>query len=383
MKDMFRPNRKTTLGCALAAAVAGIFLYCGQSGKQSPFNFVRHRHLKPNSPVSFGPAVDLAAAITQKSVTADFTGNGRERMLAMVHNKTGKGLHLRFKAGQLFATGENNVVLVRPVDMDIPGGETQKRELQTAATRSTNVVRLEPYRPAIYTLANLESLLAQVGQEPEATPGAIQTAVLALTENLPVAAFAKFPEPGSDLPTKFDTKAFKVDVADILGALVLLRDIGVPDEQLALAVDPQLKIEAMIDPMAHAEAMRYYGISSSAEWEYWKHELLQGDESTRHYALYGIARYFPKVALDMLPRWARENRTTPVFRLSAIQALALTERPEALSALRQLEHELAGDNDLGDAARRSADLLEARLVKSPSSKKVVIAFRTAGDLPRM
>ena len=54
----------------------------------------------------------------------------------------------------------------------------------------------------------------------------------------------------------------------------------------------------------------------------WKNELLNGDQGTRHYALYGIARFYPEIALQMLPNWAREKRTARVFRLAAVQALA-------------------------------------------------------------
>jgi len=381
---MLRLYWKTICAFAAVGIAAGIFFQHQRPAKTTASGLTVS-HLPPavKSSIFFGPSVDLLAALAQGSVTVDFTGNGRERMVATVCNRTKKGLRLHFREGQLFAAGDNHVVLIRSADMDIPPGDTQSLELQTAATRSTNVLGSAQYKLAVYTLGNLETLLALLAERPEASAGAVQTAVLALTENLPVAAFAKFPEPGGDLPTKFDTKAFKVDVADIISALALLRDIGCPDDQLALAVDPQLKVEAMIDPMAHAAAMHYYGISAEAEWDYWKHELLNGDESTRHYALYGIARYFPQVALDMLPRWARETRTSPVFRLSAIRALALTERPQALSELRQLEHELGADNDLGMAAHRSADLLEAHLVKTSSPKKLVIAFHASGDLPRL
>lgn len=339
---MFRPNRKTT--CAVAAVIlaSGVFYYHQRSAMDSVWKLgARHSRPAVKEEEPKGPWIGLTRAISQEIVSADFAGNGREQMVATVRNLTSKPVRLLFREGQLFASGEKNVVLVRPMDMEIPAGETMTQELQTAATRSTNILGPSAYRPAIYTLGNLEPLLAMVRQRPDASIGAIQTAVLALTENLPVAAFAKFPEPGSDLPTRFNTNAFKVEVRDIISALALLRDIGCPDEQLALAVDPQLKIEAMIDPLAHASAMHYYGISADAEWDYWRHELLNGEESTRHYALYGIARFFPKVALDMLPRWARETRTNQVFRLSAIRALALTERPQALSELRQLEHESA------------------------------------------
>ena len=194
-------------------------------------------------------------------------------------------------------------------------------------------------------------------------PGAIQTAVLALTENLPLSAVAKFTSAGGQLPSRFDTTAFRADTADIIAALLALRETGRADDDVAMSIDPQLKIESMIDPLAHATAMRYYGLTSETEWEYWKNELATGDTSTRHYALYGIARYYPDIALDMLPKWAREARTSSIFRLSAIQALADTERSEALPILRQLADELGRYTDLGRAATSAAQYLDRHLSK--------------------
>jgi hypothetical protein len=199
--------------------------------------------------------------------------------------------------------------------------------------------------------------------------------VLALQENLPVSAFAKFVEAGAaDMPSKFDTSAFKVEVVNIISALTMLREIGVPDDQLALTIDPQLKIESMIDPLAHASAMHYYGITEQTEWAYWKHHLLEGEESTRHYALYGIARFYPDVALQMLPAWVRAANTNPVYRISAVQALAETQREEAVSILRQIEHEYGMLTEIGKTAHDAADILEARLSKTTASK---VAFHAS------
>ena len=133
----------------------------------------------------------------------------------------------------------------------------------------------------------------------------------------------------------------------------------------------------MIDPACRATAMRYYNITSGAEWNYWKNELLAGDPGTRHYALSGIARFYPDVALDMLPKWAREKRTTPIFRLTAVQALAETQRPEALPVLQQLVTELGRNTELGRAAIDAAQVLNLRLEKTASALPTV-AFR--GDL---
>jgi len=225
----------------------------------------------------------------------------------------------------------------------------------------------------------LDSLLSYLGEHPEISPGAIQTAVLALTENLPLSAFATFAQPGTDLPTQFDTSAFKADTADIISALSILRILGLRDEQLALTIDPQLKIEAMIDPMAHAYAMRYYGIKYEQEWLFWRDELLKGNPATRHYALHGIARYYPEVALVMLPQWAREPRTEQVYRISAIQALSETGRTEAVSILRQFQLEFAG-TEMGTTAQTAADVLQRAL---DHQSQCIIAFRTAGSLPRI
>jgi hypothetical protein len=123
----------------------------------------------------------------------------------------------------------------------------------------------------------------------------------------------------------------------------------------------------MIDPAAHAMAISYYKITPETEWDYWKTELSVGNTSTRHYALYGIARFYPDVALDMLPKWARETRTSTIFRLSAIQALAETDRTEALPILRQLSDELGRYSELGRAANNAAQYLDRHLNKVASN----------------
>jgi hypothetical protein len=137
-----------------------------------------------------------------------------------------------------------------------------------------------------------------------------------------------------------------------------------------------LKIEGMIDPACRTAAMRYYGITAEKEWDYWKKELLEGDPSTRHYALYGIARFYPAVAVEMLPKWAREKRTTQLFRLTALQALGETQRPEALPLLSDLVNELGRNTELGRAALQAAQLLDTSLRKV-TDKTPTVAFRSS------
>ena len=78
----------------------------------------------------------------------------------------------------------------------------------------------------------------------------------------------------------------------------------------------------------------------------------------------------------MLPTWVRETKTNPVYRISAVQALAETQREEAVSILRQIEHEYGMLTDIGKAAHNAADILEARLSKNTASK--IVFHATAG-----
>ena len=134
----------------------------------------------------------------------------------------------------------------------------------------------------------------------------------------------------------------------------------------------------MIDPLAHALALQYYKIPFENEWSYWKNELLQGDPAIRHYALYGIARFYPDIALEMLPKWARASNLSQTYRESAIRALAETGRTEALSVLQQFEFEFGGTTQLGKVAHEAASYLDARL--NQDSSKIAIRFQTTNEV---
>jgi hypothetical protein len=326
-------------------------------------------------------ALPLPDALAAARVDASCKANGRDHMVLTVRNRDSGVLSVRVPAGMLFRAGHNLVLVLRTRDFSLAPGEQRPEELVTAAAYSGNTVAETPYEPAGGILPSLEGMLEYLEKHPETSPTVAQTVVLALQENLPLRAFAKFAIVGNDLPSRIDTTPFKVDTTDILQALTVLRELGIPDERLALTVDPQLRIEGMIDPLAHAAAMRYFKITPEAEWAFWKDELANGNPSTRHYALYGIARYFPDVAMQMLPRWARESRTSRVLRLSAIQAMAETQRPEAVSVLRQISYELGGQSEVGQAAVTAADFLDARLAKS-TIPSLTIAFRGNVDLPQ-
>lgn len=325
-------------------------------------------------PVITADAIELQTALDSGLVAAEIVGNGRENLQATLSNKHPGTLTVKVSFGQMFESGRNAVVAVRSGEVQLALGQCATLELHTAATRSTNVVGAGSYRLSPRTAPKIDLLLGYSQDHPELTPGALQTAVLALTDNLPLSAVCKFTPAGADLPSRFDTNAFRVDTADILGALATLREIGVRDRDLAMTVDPQLKLEAMIEPHLRATARRYYGIAAENEWAFWKAELLAGENGTRHYALFGIARFYPETALEMLPKWAREKRTNSSFRLAAVQALADTRKPEALPILQSLVAELGRNTELGRAALEAAQYLDGELMRTVTVPETV-AFR--------
>jgi len=319
-------------------------------------------------------SVELRSAVERGVIKADFTGNGRDQLRAELSNAGTEPLIVRISFGQVFASGRNSVVATRHSQLTLQPGQTGTLSIPSAALRSTNRVAPSTYQLASRTVAKIDLLLTHAQDHPELSAAALQTAILAQLENLPLSSVCKFTAAGADLPSRFDTTPFRVETPEVIAALGALREIGVRDREIALTIDPQLKIEAMIDPTSRAAAMHYYGIAGENEWTYWKTQLLQGDPATRHYALYGIARFYPEIALEMLPKWAREKRTTPIFRLTAVQALPETNRPEALTLLSELVTELGRNTELGRAAFDAAQLLDTALRK-PVPGTPVVAFR--------
>ena len=330
--------------------------------------------LAENAPVE---PVDLQSAIEQGRIKAEFSGNGREAMRATLSNNTKSILQARAETGLVFESGRNAVVVVRPTEVEIEPGKTVQATFQTAATRSSNKVGNAAYVITYNHVPRVEPLLAYAQEHLELSPGAIQTALLALNENLPLSSVAKFTSAANELESRFNTDGFRVETYDIITALAALREMGVRDLALAMTVDPQLRIEAMIEPLCRPAAMRYFGIASENEWAYWKTELLSGEPATRHYALYGIARFYPDIAIDMLPKWALETKTNSVFRLAALQALAETQRPEAVNILNRLAENLGRETELGRAARGAALALDQRLSQLASAKNTAVAFRAS------
>ena len=322
------------------------------------------------APVEFTDA-DLLPAVQQGTIQVTLHGNGRERMTAKLRNNSPTPMRVSVAAGQVLEGGRNRVIVTRTATAELMPAQTADLNLVTAALHSANIVGDAAYKLSYQDADRVQGFIEWAAGHPGISAPAMQTVVLALTENPPLCALAKF---ATGTEGTHEADAFRVETGDLLAALNALRDFGGKLETFAIAQDPQLRIEAMIEPLSREAAKRYYGISEAAEWDFWKRELLEGSPSTRHYALFGIARFYPDVALEMLPKWVREPQTHPVFRLAAVQALADTQRPEALPILRTLAGELGATTELGKATTQSANYLDKRL-NALATRPQIVAFR--------
>lgn len=340
----------------------------------------------PPDPAS-GIGVSINDALGRNWLGVTYRGNGRDAFFATLSSRAdsapARPLLVKFPAGTVFETADQKIqtVLARPEIVFLAPGEKQEFPLAGVATRVNTPPGTFNLLARSGRIAALDPLFAYLENNPWMSVEAIQTAVLVVLENPPLAAFAKFTlvsavvAPGQKPLPIPGSGQFRVPTQDIIAALIALKEIGLPRRDLLLAGEPQLKIEAMIDPLAHADAMRYYDIKPDREWGYWREELLKGDMSTRHYALYGIGRYFPDTALQMLPVWARQSNLPPTMRVAAIQSMAETGRIEAISVLQQISYELGTDTEFGHAARAAIGFLENHRREQPAATKPIVEFK--------
>ena len=327
------------------------------------------------APADAAAEISLNDALGRRWVTVQYQGNGHSEIKATVASQHQTPLRVTVASGTIFETADlrGQMVAARGQSVDLPPGGTRAAWLECAATRSTNALKPVAYHLCPDTLPILTNLFAQTDQSPEISRETIQTAVLLLTENAPLNVFARFALLSGDAPAAHAPTAYQVNTGEILAAFELLKAAGYPRADLVAAQEPQLKIEAMIDPLAHAAALHYYNFSNDQEWAYWRDELQKGDLSTRHYALYGIGRYYPDVALQMLPEWARAGQLSKLMRGSAIQAMAETHRPEAISVLQELVSEFGAATEMGQSARKAIAYLENQ--RAPTVAGSTVEFK--------
>ena len=260
---------------------------------------------------------------------------------------------------------------VRPGSVEVAPGKTRDVVLATAALRSSNKPALSSWRLSYQTVPQIAPLLMKLQEHPELSIGADPDGRARLDGKSAaqrggeIHAGRRRRSRAASIRTPFGWRPRKSS-----NALVLLRELRVKESFLTLTIDPQLKIEAMIDPAARPIAMSYYGIAPEREWEFWRNELLNGEPSTRHYALYGIARFYPDVALQMLPalgaRNADESRLPPRRRAGAGRYRAQRSARDAPLAGPRVWREHASS---GRAASGAADYLDYQLAQNAAARQ--------------
>jgi hypothetical protein len=302
-------------------------------------------------------SVELRQALADGKLIAGFTAESRSSLKMSLRNRAERPVAVQVSAGLVFESKYDQLVVIRDRSIDLEAGAADSFQLPVASTSGVFSGTGESFQLTGGRVSELAVLIPYIQAHPNYCRQTIQTAILALTENLPLSAFARFDLHSGESAATYADADLKVDTLVIIQALQLLKDIGMPMEKVVLGVDPQLLAEAMIDPIAHAAAMKYYEIPDEQEWEFWQAYLEYGDAATRHYALYGIGQYYPEVAVDMLGQWARAENLDHAMRISAIQSLGKTGKIEALSVLSQLRNDLANDLEMEVAIYQSTELL--------------------------
>lgn len=354
--------------CSVAAVAACSVIYLKNSNEPVP---------RPESVQSVMPT-DLSLAIAEAKPMAGsrpaemiakmgdaetgtvFERTGINKLQIRVTNSGKEPMPVHLAAGTVFESHKAEVFLIRSFDAKVqPEGKLEK-ELTVISLSSKDQSEKGTFTSSTRMQPKLAPLIQYLELHPEVPAGVVQTAALAILEDAPAGMFARFQRPiASDVS---ENETYRVNTCDMVSALQLLRNIGV--ESSKLGEDAQLKVEAMIDPAAHDIAMQYYGIRPENEWAYWRNLLLEGDPTMRHYALYGIARFYPDVAMKMMPKWALETRTSSHYRRAAIGALALTNKSEARQLLQALGQDLAKETDLAQRVDPAIKYLEQNLPNS-------------------
>ena len=257
-------------------------------------------------------------------------------------------------AGTLFSNGEGDVVLLKDVSVEVPAKGKAPLSLPVAQTTVGEHPLTGRFTPRVGAVSEtLRALVDLLAHKQNVSPSVAQTAVLIVNDDAPLDMIASFPRLEPPALVSAADQPFSVSPGDLIAALRLIQEAGLDPARSALMSEPQLKVMTLLNPDSHPAAMEFYGLSEQTEWSYWKKQLLDGDPALRHYAFYGIARYYPAVALDMLPRWVRDPGVYRSYRLSAAWALALVDDARAQQTLVGLRQEFQADAGLRQTLDRA------------------------------
>jgi len=339
-----------------------------------------------SDPMRQAVVLDLRNSLAVPGIAMNLVGNGREQLALTIRNDTHEALSVRIRPGLIFERADGaggTVALIESGYLNVPAKRTEPFYLKSVALSSRNKPAPAVYRLTRDQAKDLQALFRHITENPIYGVGAVQTAVLSLRDNLPLSAFAKFPLISGAPPSALNTDVFRVPVDAIISGLQLMRDSGYSMDNLAITVDPQLVVEAMVDPLARMSAIQFYEIDPKHEWLFWREMLSNGPIALRHYALHGIARFFPQVALDMHPRWARSKEVGSTMREAAIVGIAETGHPDALPLFAQLEFEFREDPVLLRKVQQAQDYLKRTMeARRRAIDTQLIAFRYDPVVPR-
>lgn len=295
----------------------------------------------PAATVRTAPAGDVLPLPAGLTVTLT---NGKPGMLeGQVVNSGSAAVMYTYPAGTLYSNGKGDVVLWRDTSVEVPAKGSAKLLLPVVQTKSSNDVLTGNFAPHKGDAAALRPLVTLLAHKKNVSPSVVQTAALIIADDAPLDLVASFPRLRPAALANTGTSPFAASPSDLIAALALVQEAGIDPAGTAMISEPQLEIMTMLNPESHQAAKQFFGVTDEKEWDFWKHQLLQGDPALRHFALYGIARYYPEVALQMLPDWVRANNLYRNYRLSAAWALALVEDSRAQTELRTLREELRAD----------------------------------------
>ncbi|MDR3402489.1 MAG: hypothetical protein P4L99_08315 [Chthoniobacter sp.] len=277
------------------------------------------------------------------------TSNGKGVLKGEAVNTTAEAIEYMYPAGTLFSNGKGDVVLLHDTFVNLAPKKAAELSLSVAQTSSANGILSGEFSQRGEAEGPLHQLVHRISIKDSVAPSVAQTAVLILVDDAPLDTITSFPRLRPKALANTGPKPFCTAPQDLIAALALIRNAGIDLNKIAVMGEPQLEVMTMLNPDSHEAAMALFGITRETEWAYWQQELLQGDPSVRHYALYGIARYFPDVALEMLPSWVKTKTLPRSYRISAAWALALIEDSRANEELQGLRREFPDDAGLRQA----------------------------------
>ncbi len=288
-----------------------------------------------------------------------FVSNGSTRLRLKAENPTDTEHMVSIPRGTPFESVSSLVVTLEPIEAEMVPGGSAELEVRAAALRPENAAGDAVYTRASGGVEQLQPIFEIIAADAQVPQPVVQLAILIVMENPPLSALAGFPTLEDDLPVQADFSEFSTDAPQLLAALALLKNAGVDIARYQVGASDQLRLETMVKPATRPMAQEVYGLKGEAEWDFWKSTLTEGDARLRHYALYGIGRFYPSIAVTMMPEWADNPRLLPAYRLAAVYSLGMSGSQDAYPVLEAMAARYPPGSTLAGAVSESLNYLRA------------------------